>query len=128
MLHVLPWFTTAAFLVNAAAITRLPRASHDERTPEERREKVPGPGRCATPAGCSRTSHRQLLTNQVLLNVVIPLWLVQETDAPRVLLAFLFGTNTVMCIFLPMAAARGVRDADRPPCGAGVVDVLRRPA
>jgi MFS family permease len=27
-----------------------------------------------------------------------------------VLLAFLFGTNTVMCIFLPMAAARGVRD------------------
>ena len=26
------------------------------------------------------------------------------------LLAFLFGTNTVMCIFLPMAAARGVKD------------------
>lgn len=24
------------------------------------------------------------------------------------LLAFLFGTNTVMCIFLPMRAARGV--------------------
>jgi len=41
---------------------------------------------------------------------VIPLWLVEETDAPRVLLAFLFGTNTVMCIFLPMVAARGVED------------------
>ena len=26
------------------------------------------------------------------------------------LIAFLFGTNTVMCIFLPMAAARGVED------------------
>ena len=26
------------------------------------------------------------------------------------LLAFLFGTNTVMCIFLPMAAARGIKD------------------
>lgn len=51
-----------------------------------------------------------LWTNQVLLNVVIPLWLVQRTDAPRVLLAFLFGTNTVMCIVLPMAAARGVKD------------------
>ena len=49
-------------------------------------------------------------TNQVLLNIVIPLWLVAETDAPPVLLAFLFGTNTVMCIFLPMAAARGVQD------------------
>ena len=51
-----------------------------------------------------------LWTNQVLLNIVIPLWLVQETDAPKVLLAFLFGTNTVMCIFLPMAAARSVKD------------------
>ncbi|MFL6133567.1 MAG: hypothetical protein ACJ72A_12215 [Nocardioidaceae bacterium] len=46
----------------------------------------------------------------MLLNIVIPLWLVEETDAPRVLLAFLFGTNTVMCIFLPMVAARGVED------------------
>lgn len=51
-----------------------------------------------------------LYTNQVLLNLVIPLWLVEQTDAPRVLLAWLFGTNTVMCIFLPMAAARTVRD------------------
>ena len=51
-----------------------------------------------------------LWTNQVLLNIVIPLWLVEKTDAPRVLLAFLFGTNTVMCIFLPMLAARKVKD------------------
>ena len=47
-------------------------------------------------------------TNQVLLNVVIPLWLVQETDAPRVLLAWLFGTNTVMAVLLQVPAARGV--------------------
>ena len=51
-----------------------------------------------------------LWTNQVLLNVVIPLWLVEQTDAPRVVLAFLFATNTVMCIFLPMVASRGVKD------------------
>ena len=50
-----------------------------------------------------------LWTNQVLLNIVIPLWLVEGTDAPRVLLAFLFGTNTVMCIFLPMAAGAASR-------------------
>lgn len=48
-----------------------------------------------------------LSTNQVLLNVVIPLWLVQETDAPRVLLAALFGTNTVMAVLLQVAASRG---------------------
>ena len=44
----------------------------------------------------------------MLLNVVIPLWLVEETDAPRVLLAWLFGTNTVMAVALQVAAARGV--------------------
>ena len=49
-------------------------------------------------------------THGVLLNVVIPLWLVQETDAPHVLLAWLFGTNTVMAVFLQVAAARGVVD------------------
>jgi len=47
-------------------------------------------------------------TNQVLLNVVIPLWLVQATDAPHWLLAWLFGTNTVLCIFLPAYTSRGV--------------------
>jgi len=49
-----------------------------------------------------------LATHQVLLNVVIPLWLVEETDAPRVLLAWLFGTNTVMAVLLQVRAARGV--------------------
>ena len=49
-------------------------------------------------------------THGVLLNTVIPLWLVEETDAPRVLLAWLFGTNTVMAVLLQVAAARGVAD------------------
>ncbi|HET8614917.1 MAG TPA: MFS transporter [Actinomycetales bacterium] len=111
VLHALPWFTTAVFGVNAAAITRLPRASHDDRTPEERKVKVPGPGPLRNP-GWLLTSFfvGVFWTNQVLLNVVIPLWLVEKTDAPRVLLAFLFGTNTVMCIFLPMVTSRGVKD------------------
>lgn len=49
-----------------------------------------------------------LSTHQVLLNVVVPLWLVEETDAPRELLAVLFGTNTVMAVLLQVAFARGV--------------------
>jgi MFS family permease len=49
-------------------------------------------------------------TNQVLLNIVIPLWLVERTDAPHVLLAWLFGTNTVLCIFLPPYMSRMVTD------------------
>lgn len=48
-----------------------------------------------------------LASNQVLLNVVVPLWLVERTDAPRTLLAWLFGTNTVMAVALQMRASRG---------------------
>jgi MFS family permease len=111
LLHGLPWFTSIVFVVNAVAILRLPNASHDERTSEDRKVKPAGPGPLRNAGWMVSTFFVGVLwTNQVLLNLVIPLWLVQETDAPRVLLAFLFGTNTVMCIFLPMAAARGVRD------------------
>jgi MFS family permease len=111
ILEGLPWFTACAFLVNAAAILRLPNASHDDRSAEERKVKVPGPGPLRNVGWMSSSFFLGVLwTNQVLLNIVIPLWLVEKTDAPRVLLAFLFGTNTVMCIFLPMAAARGVKD------------------
>ena len=48
-----------------------------------------------------------LTSNQVLLNVVVPLWLVERTDAPHVLLAWLFGTNTVMAVLLQVRASRG---------------------
>jgi MFS family permease len=111
VLHAVPWFTAVAFLVNAAAISRLPRASHDDRTPEERNVRVPGPGPLRNPGWLLTEFFGGVFwTNQVLLNIVIPLWLVEETDAPRVLLAFLFGTNTMMCIFLPMVTSRGVKD------------------
>ncbi|RYU14631.1 MFS transporter [Nocardioides iriomotensis] len=111
VLRTLPWFTALVFLVNAAAITRLPNASHDERTAEDRKVKIPGPGPLRNVGWLLTTFFGGVFwTNQVLLNIVIPLWLVEETDAPHVLLAFLFGTNTVMCIVLPMAAARGIED------------------
>jgi MFS family permease len=48
-----------------------------------------------------------LNSNQVLLNVVVPLWLVERTDAPHTLLAWLFGTNTVMAVLLQVRASRG---------------------
>ena len=93
--------------VNTLYITRLPDAEHD-RSARPAEEKL---GR-----GALRNRGFLLLnvcdgvlgTNQVLLNIVIPLWLVQETDAPRVLLAWLFGTNTVLAVLLQVKAARGV--------------------
>jgi MFS family permease len=116
VVRALPWLTAALVLANAYWISRLPRAAHEERpAPLEVAvtgavtEEVPGALRNR---GFLATSFfgGVMQTNQVLLEIVIPLWLVEETDAPRVLLALLFGTNTVMCIFLPMAASRGVRD------------------
>lgn len=47
-----------------------------------------------------------LSSNQVLLNVVVPLWLVERTDAPPTLLAWLFGTNTVLAVLLQVRASR----------------------
>jgi MFS family permease len=107
----MPLFTLAIGLVNAVFITRLPRAPHDVRS-------APGGSSRATPRGRGPLKNAgwmlvslfggTMWTNQVLLNVVIPLWLVQATDAPHWLLAWLFGTNTVLCIFLPAYTSRGL--------------------
>lgn len=45
-------------------------------------------------------------SNQVLLNVVVPLWVVERTDAPHTLLAWLFGTNTVLAVLLQVPFSR----------------------
>src|ERR1700761_1407766 len=117
----IPLLSVAGGVVNAFAITRLPRAPHDDRAASRERTIEE---RAATPKpianrGWIATSFFSglLMTNQVLLTIVIPLWLVQRTDAPHWLLAWLFGTNTVLCIFLPTFTARGVRT---------VGDALRR--
>lgn len=61
-----------------------------------------------------------LTSNQVLLNVVVPLWLVERTDAPHTLLAALFGTNTVMAVLLQVRASRGAETT------AGALRAVRR--
>jgi hypothetical protein len=109
----LPLFTLVIGLVNAVFIWRLPPASHDLRRgaqePAAPRPTPPGRGPLHN-VGWMLGSffNGTMWTNQVLLNVVIPLWLVQSTDAPHWLLAWLFGTNTVLCIFLPSYTSRGV--------------------
>ncbi len=111
LLTWVPWFTAAVFMVNAVNVTRLPKAPHDLKTRDERKVRIDGPGPMRNIGWLAVTFFTGVLwTNQVILNLVIPLWLVDKTDAPWVLLGFLFGTNTVMCIVLPMAAARGVKD------------------
>lgn len=105
-----PLLSAVLFAVNSFAVLRLPDASHDVRSSEPR----------AKPEGIPAIRNRSWIavtfftgvmwTNQVLLHTVIPVWLVTETDAPQVLVALLFGTNTVMCIVLPRLASRGIHD------------------
>ena len=108
VIRAVPWLTAAILACNSVLIARLPAVHHEAEaaTPAEK---------ALSPAALRNrgflvlsTCNGVLGTNQVLLNVVIPLWLVQETDAPQVLLAWLFGTNTVMAVLLQVPAARGV--------------------
>lgn len=107
-----PLFAAGLVVVNALWIHQLPKAPHDLRVASgEARVKPTGPGPIRN-IGWILTSFflGTMWTNQVLLNIVIPLWLVEATDAPWGLLAWLFGTNTVLCIFLPAYTAKGVRN------------------
>ncbi len=112
IVRMVPVFTAVVLLLNTLYITQLPDAAHDKplvETNERPPEKKTGPSALRNRGFLALNVCDGVLgTNQVLLNIVIPLWLVQETDAPRVLLAWLFGTNTVMAVLLQVAAARGV--------------------
>ncbi len=112
LLRWVPIFTAGMMVLNAWRIARLPQAPHDLRVAAgEARVKHTGPGPMRN-IGWMATSffNGTMWTNQVLLHTVIPLWLVVSTDAPHWLLAWLFATNTVLCIFLPPYTAKFVRD------------------
>ncbi len=113
VVRAVPILTGLILLINTFWITRLP-------DPPAKAPAVDPDEATIKPAALKNRAFLALMTgdgvlgtNQVLLNIVIPLWLVEETDAPRVLLAWLFGTNTVMAVFLQVAAARGVNSVAR---------------
>lgn len=105
VVRAVPLVTAGILGLNAVLVSRLPGTAR----------YVPADPAAVVPASALRnrgflalmTMDGVLGTNQVLLNVVIPLWLVEQTDAPRVLLAWLFGTNTVLAVLLQVRASRG---------------------
>ena len=103
VVRAVPVVTAVVLVVNGVLILRLPAAAPAE---VSRAEGSSGALRNRAFLVWAATDG-VLSTNQVLLNVVIPLWLVQETDAPKVLLAWLFGTNTVLAVLLQVRASRG---------------------
>lgn len=112
LIEAVPLVTALILLANTGWVTRLPRIQErSDHGSESAMDELVG-GSALRNHGFLAASvfDGVLATHQVLLNVVIPLWLVEETDAPRVLLAWLFGTNTVLAVLLQVPAARGVSD------------------
>ncbi|SFC21867.1 Sugar phosphate permease [Nocardioides terrae] len=113
-MELVPILTGVLLVANTVWVWRLPRLTVEPAAPEpvleQALEHSAEKGSALRNRGFLLMSifNGILGTHQVLLNVVIPLWLVEETDAPRVLLAWLFGTNTLLAVLLQVAAARGV--------------------
>ena len=104
-----PILTGVLLLLNAVMVSRLPAIERPVPPPvDDDANAAPAP-----PAWRNvgfvvlSVCNGALNSNQVLLNVVVPLWLVERTDAPHTLLAWLFGTNTVMAVCLQVRASRG---------------------
>ena len=111
--RLLPVVIGVVMLVNAAVIRRLPQLPRPEpaepkpATSAEQRPRRWVGALVNRPFFALSVLSGVLSTNQVVLSVVVPLWLVQETNAPRVLLAGLLATNTLMAVSLQTLAARG---------------------
>ena len=111
----IPLLTGVLLVVNAVmiALTLPPieRPAHAESAVEDVLRGAPAAWRnrgFVVLAACNGA----LSSNQVLLNVVVPLWLVERTDAPQTLLAWLFGTNTVLAVLLQVRASRVADSVD----------------
>lgn len=102
----IPLLTGGLLVLNAVMVSFLPLVTKPAPIADVDVAQVPGAFRnvgFVALAVCNGV----LSSNQVLLNVVVPLWLVERTDAPPVLLAWLFGTNTVLAVLLQVRASRG---------------------
>jgi MFS family permease len=135
VIRFIPILTAAILLVSAAMIRRLPAAatqpgeSHapteirlaaESELPSESPPAEAPPPAAVAPGTPGRPAIRNagfvvtsffdglLSSHQTLLLTVIPLWLVADTNAPRVLLAWLFATNTVGAVLFQVPVSRTV--------------------
>jgi MFS family permease len=121
VIRMVPVFSALVLTANAFLITRLPAALAG--TPSGGRPASESPTPTGTAPEAPVSSPKALKnrgyvatsvlsgiagTHWVLLLVVIPLWLVERTDAPHWVLAWLFGTNTVLAVLFQVPAARGM--------------------
>ncbi|MFD4194576.1 MFS transporter [Amycolatopsis thermoflava] len=110
----------AGFVVAAVILSRLPEA-----------EVVRDGSRLAVlrdrPYAVLALLHTVMMLNMPLLSLVIPLWMVERTDAPAWLVSALLLVNTVSVVLFQVRVARrvsGLRTAARAARGAGILMLL----
>jgi MFS family permease len=111
LVRAIPLASAVVLAANALAVAKLPPASavSGSRGEEGEETRPTLPRAIRNPGFVALTTLNGVMyTWDTLLNVVIPLWLVTETDAPRVLLAGLFGTNAVICVLAQVGVASRV--------------------
>lgn len=102
-----PLLTGALLVLNAVMVSFLPAIQRAPKVADLQDDKRGGAALRNPGFVVLSLCNGVLGSNQVLLNVVVPLWLVERTDVPQVLLAWLFGTNTVLAVALQVRASRG---------------------
>jgi MFS family permease len=116
VIRMVPVFSALVLAANAYLITRLPDALASPPEPAEAGTTDSGTSEPATTPKALKNRGYVVTsvlsgiagTHWILLLVVIPLWLVERTDAPHWVLAWLFGTNTVLAVLFQVPAARGM--------------------
>jgi MFS family permease len=106
VMQAVPAVAGVMLAVNAALVARLPDVRHVPK--DDAAAPVIAPAALRNKGFLAVSLLQGLLgIHGELLNIVAPLWLVERTDAPHWVLAWLFGTNTVMAVLLQVPAARG---------------------
>jgi MFS family permease len=119
VIRLLPVFTAVVLGVNAALISRLPDPTPVAPVPESGGSTATAVAVQASPKAMRNRGFVVASvmsgiagTHWILLTVVIPLWLVERTDAPHWVLAWLFATNTIGCVLFQVAASRGMNTVE----------------
>ena len=111
VIRAIPLATAGVLMVNGLVVSRLPAASR--RATEQAHRPEPGSRALRNRRFVLLSGLNGLMAvDQVLLSVVFPLWLVSRTDAPHAVLAWLYGTNTVLVVLLQVRASRGAETVD----------------
>lgn len=96
----------ATFLAAAVLMRKVPEPEPRSADPVDKRNALTD-----APYLLVTALNAVLCVQIAVLEFGLPLWIVRETQAPRVMVAAVLVTNTVMCVLFQVRASRGITDA-----------------